>query len=86
MNFAQRHIGPSEDDQARMLETIGYASLDELTEAALPARPREPPARACPGPLTEEQALAELRRLAGRNRVLTLDDRPGLLRHRTPRP
>ena len=30
MNFAQRHIGPSEDDQAQMLKAVGYASLDEL--------------------------------------------------------
>ena len=37
MDFAQRHIGPAGADQARMLETVGYASLDELTEAALPA-------------------------------------------------
>ena len=37
MKFAQRHIGPSDDDQAQMLKTIGYGSLDELTSAALPA-------------------------------------------------
>jgi glycine dehydrogenase len=71
MNFAHRHIGPSEDDQAQMLKTIGYGSLDELTAAALPAglgtdRPLD-----LPGPLSEEQALAELRRLASRNQVLT---------------
>ena len=37
MEFAQRHIGPAEADQARMLEAVGYCSLDELTAAALPA-------------------------------------------------
>ena len=70
MNFAQRHIGPSEDDQAQMLKTVGYASLDELTSAALPAALADR-ALSLPGPLTEDQALAELRRLAGRNQVLT---------------
>ncbi len=71
MKFAQRHIGPSEDDQAQMLKTVGHASLDELTSAALPAGLAADRELSLPGPLTEEQALAELRRLAGRNQVLT---------------
>jgi glycine dehydrogenase len=71
MKFWQRHIGPSEDDQARMLKSVGYASLDELTSAALPAGLAADRELNLPGPLTEEQALAELRRLAGRNQVLT---------------
>ena len=71
MKFAQRHIGPSDDDQAQMLKSVGYASLDELTSAALPAGLAADRELNLPGPLTEEQALAELRRLAGRNEVLT---------------
>jgi glycine cleavage system P protein (glycine dehydrogenase) len=70
MKFAQRHIGPTEDDQAQMLKTIGYGSLDELTSAALPASLADRRLN-LPDPLTEEQALAGLRRLAGRNQVLT---------------
>ena len=71
MNFAQRHIGPSEDDQAQMLKAVGYASLDELTSAALPAGLAADRELSLPEPMSEEQALAELRRLAGRNQVLT---------------
>ncbi|HUA28915.1 MAG TPA: aminomethyl-transferring glycine dehydrogenase [Streptosporangiaceae bacterium] len=71
MNFARRHIGPSDDDQAQMLKTVGYGSLDELTSAALPAGLAADRALSLPGPLTEEQAQAELRRMAGRNQVLT---------------
>jgi len=71
MKFWQRHIGPSEDDQAQMLKTVGYSSLDELTSAALPAGLAADHELNMPGALTEEQALAELRRLAGRNQVLT---------------
>ena len=37
MDFAARHIGPSAADVDHMLGTLGYASLDELTTAALPA-------------------------------------------------
>ena len=72
-DFAARHIGPSEADQRRMLDALGYASLDELTRAALPAGTPEvqPGQLGLPEPLTETQAQAELRRMAGRNQVLT---------------
>ena len=70
MEFARRHIGPAPDEQRRMLSAVGYASLDELTEAALPVSADAAPLDLPPA-LTEEAALAELRRLAGRNQVLT---------------
>ena len=34
--FASRHIGPDHDEQARMLKAVGYASMDELMDAAIP--------------------------------------------------
>jgi glycine dehydrogenase len=74
MDFARRHIGPSADEQQRMLAAIGYSSLDELTSAALPAPAAAPATGAAlrlPPALSEPAALAELRRLAGRNQVLT---------------
>ncbi len=72
-DFAGRHIGPTSAEQARMLDSLGYSSLDELTAAALPeGTPRPgPEGLRLPDPLTESQALAELRRMAGRNHVLT---------------
>src|SRR5258707_121574 len=74
MDFARRHIGPSADEQQRMLAAIGYSSLDELTSAALPAP--APASASATGPgagaaLRLPPALSELRRLAGRNQVLT---------------
>ena len=69
-DFAARHIGPDEAAQRQMLTSLGYSSLDELTRAALPAG-TEPAQLTLPAPLTEAQALAELRRMAGRNHVLT---------------
>ncbi|MGH3304085.1 MAG: aminomethyl-transferring glycine dehydrogenase [Streptosporangiaceae bacterium] len=71
MEFAQRHIGPAAADQARMLEAVGYSSLDELTNAALPAGLRSDARLRLPEPLTEDAALAELRRLASQNTVVT---------------
>jgi glycine dehydrogenase len=52
-----------------MLEAVGYASLDELTEAALPAGIAADRQLRLPAPLTEAEALAELRRLASMNTV-----------------
>ena len=71
MNFAQRHIGPDESSQQQMLSALGYASLDELTSAALPAGLAIAKPLRMPEPLPEDQALAELRRLAAKNQVLT---------------
>jgi len=69
-DFAARHIGPDEAAQRHMLASVGYSSLDELTRAALPEG-TEPAQLTLPAPLTETQALAELRRMAGRNHSLT---------------
>ncbi|SHG80034.1 glycine dehydrogenase (decarboxylating) alpha subunit /glycine dehydrogenase (decarboxylating) beta subunit [Jatrophihabitans endophyticus] len=69
--FAARHIGPTVTDQQRMLETLGYASLDDLLGDAVPAGIREQLALALPDAASEAQVAAELRALAGRNQVLT---------------
>jgi glycine cleavage system P protein (glycine dehydrogenase) len=68
--FANRHIGPSAEDQRVMLAELGYSSLDELLAAALPDDARPPASLSeLPAPLTEREALAELRRIADRNTV-----------------
>jgi glycine dehydrogenase len=71
MDFAQRHIGPDGDGTQAMLAAVGYASLDDLTQAALPPGLAAGEPLDLPGPLSEADALAELRRIAARNHVLT---------------
>jgi glycine dehydrogenase len=76
MDFASRHIGPSPAEQERMLAAVGYSSLDGLTAAALPSALAatgvpQLDLPGLPGPLSEPGAVAELRRLAARNQVLT---------------
>ena len=75
MDFASRHIGPAAAATGRMLATLGYASLDELTAAALPAglASGDDPATlpGLPPAATEDEALGMLRRLAAANQVLT---------------
>ncbi|MGE5132278.1 MAG: aminomethyl-transferring glycine dehydrogenase [Gemmatimonadota bacterium] len=71
MDFPSRHIGPSAAEQAHMLATLGYASLDELTSAALPPSINGTGPLDLPAPASETEALAELRALAARNEVRT---------------
>jgi glycine dehydrogenase len=52
-----------------MLAATGHVSLDELTQAALPPGIGDPRPLSLPPALSEAEALAELRRLAGRNTV-----------------
>src|SRR5262245_42566091 len=72
MDFASRHIGPSPAEQEQMLGTLGYASLDELTAAALPpGLGADGSLAGLPPALSEAQALQRLRGLAAQNQVLT---------------
>jgi glycine dehydrogenase len=68
--FASRHIGPDADDERHMLSVIGAASRRALIEAVVPASIARSRPMALPAPLSEAQALAELRALAARNQVL----------------
>src|SRR6266516_6275260 len=70
--FATRHVGITEGaDQQRMLDALGYASLDDLLADAIPASIREKLALALPPAASEAEVAAELRALAGRNQPLT---------------
>ncbi|HEY9411647.1 MAG TPA: aminomethyl-transferring glycine dehydrogenase [Jiangellaceae bacterium] len=65
--FVARHIGPRDDEIARMLEVVGYDSLDALVDAAVPQAIRSLDALDLPPASTEIEALAELRALSRRN-------------------
>ncbi len=66
--FARRHHGDSRADTSAMLASLGYASLDTLADAAVPAQIRREPLK-LPAAIGESAALAELRAIAGENRV-----------------
>jgi glycine dehydrogenase len=67
--FVERHIGPREDELAKMLAVVGAGSLAELADAAVPEAIRATEGLELPAPLSEPEVLAELRALADRNRV-----------------
>jgi glycine dehydrogenase len=71
--FIPRHIGPTESEQASMLSTLGYASRAALIDAIVPPNIRNK-SRLELGqffePMTEVAALAKLKALAGKNKVM----------------
>jgi glycine dehydrogenase len=69
--FAARHIGPSPEEQRRMLDTVGYASIEDLMEAAIPEVIRWHGTLDLPPAATEAEVIAELRDIAAKNRVAT---------------
>jgi len=67
-DFASRHIGISEQDQAVMLAQIGVKSIEELIDKTLPEDIRLPELPDMPEPLTEEQFARRINELAAMNR------------------
>ncbi|GBF06952.1 glycine dehydrogenase [Deinococcus aerius] len=68
-DFTSRHIGPTEAEQAEMLAALGVSSLDELVESTLPESIRFGGELQVGGPVTEAQALADLKAVAAKNKV-----------------
>jgi len=68
--FADRHIGPGEEEQRAMLEALGFPSLDALMEAAVPRGIRTPAGLDLPPAAGEEEAARLARETAGRNNPL----------------
>ena len=67
--FRTRHIGPDAGAQARMLETVGFASLDDLIDAAVPAQIRSAEPMVLPPASSEQEVLSALRSLSERNQT-----------------
>jgi glycine dehydrogenase len=68
--FIARHIGIAPADEALMLSVIGAASRRALIEAIVPHSIARAAPMHLPAPSTEADALAELKAIAGRNRVM----------------
>ncbi|MGN9780891.1 aminomethyl-transferring glycine dehydrogenase [Nonomuraea sp. ZG12] len=69
--FSARHIGPSQSQQQRMLEAVGFESVADLVAVAVPEAIRSKDRLKLPAAASEAEAIAELRALADRNQVLT---------------
>lgn len=70
MDYIARHIGPDQHEQQELLHVLGYDSIDALIAAAVPSGILADGPLELPEALTEYEAQARLRELAGKNRVL----------------
>ena len=68
-SFIERHIGPNDDEIARMLRVVGFDSLDAMTDAIVPGKIKSPEPLALPRAISEVEALAKIRLIADRNEV-----------------
>src|SRR5215216_3596857 len=68
--FVDRHIGARRQaDVDTMLKAVGYDTVDALVDTAVPKDIRQDSALELDGALSEVEALAELRRLAAKNKT-----------------
>jgi len=71
LTFADRHIGPRTADTEHMLSTVGYPSLDALTDAAVPTGIRESSPLSLPAACSEVDVLSALRSIGAKNQLHT---------------
>lgn len=67
--FEYRHNGPDEQEQKKMLQAIGFASLDELIEKTIPSSIRLQQPLNLPKALTEQEFLDHIQSVAKNNSV-----------------
>lgn len=70
-SFSARHIGADSPATATMLDALGLESIDALLDAALPAAIRDREPLVLDAPLSEREALEQLRQFAAHNTVAT---------------
>ena len=66
--FLARHIGVDADDEAKMLKVVGASSRAALMQDIVPHSIQRSAAMDLPDPVTEAQALAELKAIASKNK------------------
>ncbi|KAA0236449.1 MAG: Glycine dehydrogenase (decarboxylating) [Acidimicrobiales bacterium] len=71
VEFVDRHVGPDDTEIREMLAVLGFSSLDELLDRAVPASIRTTGTLALGPALSEVEVLDRLREKAAKNRVLT---------------
>jgi glycine dehydrogenase len=68
--FVARHIGPNDEEVSAMLAAVGFESLDDFIDATVPKDIRLTNPLDLPAGKSEQEALAELRKLSEQNKVV----------------
>ena len=69
-SFLYRHIGPSEAEQRKMLNTLGMTSMEALISQTIPENIRFNQKLNLPDGIGEQEALGELKEKLGKNKVM----------------
>ena len=67
--FTSRHIGPSESDIEQMLETLGFGSLEAMSDSTIPKNIRLERELNIPSPRGENEFLRGLQTIAAKNKI-----------------
>ena len=71
-DFPARHIGPRKHDVRSMLKQMGFMSLDELTNAAVPDDIKLNRDLQIDQPLSEFELIKRIQSIADKNKVTDL--------------
>lgn len=69
MDFIKRHIGCSDQELLDILKALKVSSLEELTEQILPKELNRKTQFSLDKPLTEQELLKEVQKIAGENQI-----------------
>ena len=72
--FSERHLGPDENETNQMLKVVGADSIEQLIEQTIPANIRLKKELDLPNPVSEQEFLANYRKIAKRNIELVLSN------------
>ena len=72
VDFPARHIGPRKHDVRSMLKQMGFMTLDELTNAAVPDDIKLNRNHAIDEPLSEFELIKRIQSIADKNKVVYL--------------
>ncbi|XP_034935017.1 glycine dehydrogenase (decarboxylating), mitochondrial [Chelonus insularis] len=67
--FQSRHIGPRDHEQLEMLRTIGFNTLDELTNTAIPDKIQHNQDLDLESPLSEYELIKRITQLSQKNKL-----------------
>ncbi len=82
--FIRRHIGPSDEQQANMLEVIGADTLDQLIQQTVPENILKKDGLNLSSAQSEANTLARLKQIASENIVNTCYMGMGYYPNHTP--
>ncbi len=67
--FIKRHIGPSYDEQSKMLKYVGYSSLEDLMKNTVPEKILLKDDLNIDEPMSENDALKKLKSISKKNKI-----------------